>query len=209
MVASSQIDATQFNRAVRDLARLTGRSFADVLREEAGKILESASRKTNSAKVSKIREQFNDRSWTTYQGKKYDIKQWRLPDPLWNEIQQQREARLQKRLAARGLGKQSFFLLARALGITIRVPAYVRKASASGVNLQGNVTGIEQGSGTRYGIEMINRSPVATSAGARGRGAMQRAVNGRVRFFENNVRRGTFLKSRQILAKYPGIKVEP
>jgi len=107
------IDTTNFNRAVRELSKISGKDYVTVMRSEAAAVAKSAATKTKKATQKKVaasaakyygsRDFFNSgvvtinngskkagtegRIWVIKGGKKYNINgQFRFPDALWNQL---------------------------------------------------------------------------------------------------------------------------
>jgi hypothetical protein len=93
-------------------------------------------------------------------------------------------ARLQAR---RGLAKQSWLFIAEAMGLSIKVPNYVRNARVEGVDLRANVSAQVTKSPTRIVYEGRNSSPVANSIGARGKAAISSALRGRTKLIRDAI----------------------
>jgi hypothetical protein len=93
-------------------------------------------------------------------------------------------ARLQAR---RGLAKQSWLFIAEAMGLSIKVPDYVRNAKVEGVDLRSNVSAQVTKSPTRIVYEGRNSSPVTNSPGARGKAAIAAALRGRTKLIRDAI----------------------
>lgn len=209
-IAKLTVNSVEFNKAVRDLAKISGIDFEKVMNLEVGKVMEGAIRRTRVAKVAEIQKYYQENQWATFDGKKYKMT-WRMPDAVWYGIEGLRQQRLAGRIAARGLAKKSFWHIARRLpaGIGIVAPGYVVKASAAGVPDQNNVSVMASKRGSNYTIEVVNRSPVATTFGAKGFAALRGSMRGRQRFFEKNLATGAFRNADRRMKKYKGLFVKP
>lgn len=197
-----------FNRMLEELAAIDPRiEFRDVIFSEATSVVEGALRRTRAASVAGIRKNHESRTWTTFNGKKYHISEWRLPDPLWNEIQHARRERLQTKLASRGLAKQSWIHVASALSRTITAPAYVVNANYRSHQYPVDGDKQEQGSGTDYALTIINSSPIVQAAG--GQASLLGAMRGRVSYFQRNLEHRAFRSLAERAKKYPGIFTSP
>ena len=211
MKPTLKIDTSNFNRAIKDIARYSGASLGDVIEHEAGKVLEAAVRYTPAAKIAAIKDKFSKSElWMGDAGngkKLYDLRH-RYPDRIWQTIEAKRKASLQKKLRARGLSKQSWYLLAAELGLVIKVPGFVPKALArSGKTHPENFTARRLRTRAGAGIYFANRQPTVQTPAVRGRSALQRAINGRAAFFRRNLAAGVFRDVKKIAAKYPGCRV--
>jgi hypothetical protein len=202
---STTVDMQNFHAALTSLAARVGTSFAEVARYEAGKIFESAIRYTPAATVQSIKGNQELGKVQVLDGKKYWMDN-RYPQSLWNRLLKARKTSLQRKLRSRGLAKKSWFELALVAGMHVSAPAFVKKAIAgTGKEYPSNYTVAE---GTRgapdYRIEFWNAQPTVQG---RGPSALSRAIRGRMRYFENNVRRGVFQDAQAVARAYPGLTV--
>jgi hypothetical protein len=207
--ASLNVVASDFTRAMREMSKITGASFQDIIRAETKSILETAVKKTQAAQVKLITARVQGTVARTYNGKTYLMpgsaytsKGWKLPDAIWAGIQKQIKNSIAKRKEARGLAKKSWLQVAESLGISISVPAYVEKAKTTGGDYPQNATGAEKTDGSGFFIELTNSRTYSASV----RDAIRAAMRGRTNFFKKNLRLGVFKKTSDIAAKYPGIK---
>lgn len=211
------VEIDKFNAAVGELSRVAGRARWDVLASEAEAILRKVITLTPVAKVAGIRarmlpvHQGGTKLWTFYPantatGKLYNLEN-KYPTPLWNAINAQIRTRLAEKVVRRGLSRNSWWLMAEKMGISIEVPGYIRKVEVKGVDLRSNVSAIRGTSRTgKATLGGTNAQP--TIAGPlRGQSILDRAIRGRVRYFEENLRRGVFADVAQIAKKYPGLTV--
>lgn len=202
MKASIQVVTSDFTRAMRDLSRMTGVSFADVIRAETQSILESAAKKTVAAKVKLIEANVKNRPVRSLDGKRYYM-QNKYPDALWARLQEQIKRSIVKRKAARGLSKKSWMQAAQTLGISINVPAYVANATSTKGDYPNNASATEKNDGKGFYIEIFNARTYSGSVFD----AIRASIKGRTNFFKQNLKRGVFQKTSEIAAKYPGLKV--
>ena len=207
--ASLNVVASDFTRAMREMAKITGASFQDIIRAETQSILEAAVKKTQAAQVKLITARVQGTVARTYKGKTYLMpgsaytsKGWKLPDAIWAGIQKQIKNSITKRKEARGLAKKSWMQIAESLGISISVPAYVEKAKTTGGDYPQNATGAEKTDSSGFFIELTNSRTYSPSV----RDAIRAAMRGRTNFFKKNLRLGVFKKTSDIAAKYPGLK---
>lgn len=199
------IDTTGFDRAIRDIARLSGASVEKVVAAESEKVLESAIRSTPAARAGRIRASHRTRTHVRHEGKTYNLK-WRVPTAVWSAIQAKRKRSLRARLAARGLAKQSWLKLAHAEGLRASAPGFVSKAVAStGKEYPGNFSAARLGRGGTFGIRFKNAQPTVQTPSVRGRRIIAKAIAGRRKFFERNLREGVFSDLKAIRFKYPGV----
>lgn len=205
---------------MRELSRLSGISFQEIIRAETQSILEAASKKTQAAQVKLIEANVRNKPVRTVNGKAYLTKTgpgfappagwspsapngWRLPDAIWTAVQAQIKASITRRKAARGLSKKSWQQAAQSLGIDIAVPAYVAKATTPKGDYPENATGSEKTEGRGFFIEVTNSRTYSPSVVD----SIRAAMRGRTNFFKKNMKLGVFQKTSEIAAKYPGLKV--
>jgi hypothetical protein len=194
----------RFNQMLEELAAIDSRvEFATVVDEVAVRVIAGAMRRTRSAAAGRIRRDFEAKEWTTFNGKKYKISEWRLPDPLWGEISARRRERLQTKLNARGLSKQSWVHVASALSRRLAAPAYVLNANYRGQQYPIDGNAFATGSSTDYARTIINSSPIVQAAG--GRAALLAAMAGEIGYFRRNMAHHFYRTQAARAAKYPGI----
>jgi len=225
------IDTRNMNRAIAAISRFSGVAHEEVIEEEAGKILEAAVRLTPAAKMQKIKAHYASlgNSWVTESpelytpvspsgishrakvkvtktGKiRYDMSH-RYPDALWAAITGERKTRLEAALRARGLSKNAWLMLGQAAGITVKAPGYVKQAIPStGKVHPENATARKTRPSGRYGIFFETIQPTLITIG--GHRILQRAINGRVKYFERNLKLGVFKDLKKIAARYPGLTI--
>jgi hypothetical protein len=199
-----EIIARDFNRMLEELAQIDPKvEFADVVRSEATSVIEGAMRRTKNAIAARIRSDCDSKEWTTFNGKKYRIATWRLPDPLWREIYARRKERLQTKLQSRGLARQSWIHVAASFGRQISAPGFVSSANYRGRQYPIDGSSTEQGSGNDYALTIVNSSPIVQGAG--GRSALLAAMQGRVSYFQRNMETRAFANLASRAKKYPGI----
>lgn len=208
--ASIQIVASDFTRAMRDMAKMTGVSFQDIIRSETKSILEAAAKKTTAASVKLIETRAKEKVARTVNEKTYLLpgsahapKGWRVSDTVWKALQQQIKSGIKRRKEARGLSKKSWMQVAEKLGMQISVPGYVSKATTTGGDYPNNTSATEIIQGRNFFIQLMNERTYSYSV----LDAIRAAIRGRTNFFKKNMRLGVFQKTSEIAAKYPGLKV--
>lgn len=199
--SSINVVASDFSRAMRDLSRVTGVSFAEIIRSETKSILEAAVKKTAAAQVKLIEANANAKPVRTLNGKRYFMKN-RYPDTIWKALQLQIKNSIKRRKDARGLSKKLWVQIAEKLGIEISVPNYVAKATSKGGDYPENAQGFEKQEGNAFYIQITNSRTYSPSV----RDALRAAMRGRTNFFKKNLRLGVFQKTSEIAARYPGLK---
>lgn len=186
---------------MREMSRITGLSFAEIIRAETKSILEAAAKKTAAAQVKLIEANANAKPVRTLNGKRYYM-QNRYPDAIWKALQLQIKNSIKRRKDARGLSKKSWVQIAEKLGIEISVPNYVAKATTKSGDYPENAAGAEKLEGNSFNIEITNSRTYSPTV----RDAIRAAMRGRTNFFKKNLRLGVFQKTAEIAAKYPGLK---
>lgn len=108
---------------------------------------------------------------------------------------------------ARGLAVQSWVQIADAARMPIQATAKVSTArsarSRTGIFYR-NGSASETVSKNNYQIRMVNTLPYNIKIGMGG--MFNRAMAGRVKYFENNLRRGVFENMQAVAARYPGLR---
>jgi hypothetical protein len=202
---SVEIVADKFNAYLSQLAaKLPAHEFADIIKGEAIAVLQGAMRRTSVASSKTITASVEAAPWRTMDGKKYKMDH-RYPDPVWRKLTAAKRASVRRRMKARGLARQAWVQIADSMGRKIDAPAYVLGAiPASGIRPR-NGRSIEEGTGARYTITLFNESPLARYTGAEF--ALKLAMLGRVRAFENALRKKLFDDARFVARQYKGIEV--
>ena len=199
-----EIVQDKFNAMLAELAAIDPSvEFADVIKSEAASVISTALARTDAADVAKIRNRSNDREWTTFNGKKYREAVWRLPTPIYQEIQRLRRQFVEIKLASRGLAKKSWYHLAQQIGRQARAPAYVVGATYRGREYPVDADHKESGSGSDYALMIINSSPIVGAA--HGRPALEAAMYGRISYFQRNMEHHAFRTVETRARAYPGI----
>lgn len=215
-----KIDTYRFYRMLEQLkAELPGVAFRDIIDYEVGRVLVAASNRTRSATRRSIRKTFSEgemqdhatptkpNDWY-YAGGKYRVRKWRLPDDEWRAYKAARKARMDEKIKRAGLARQGWSHIADALNLQVSAPSInrARLARVNGKKLNHPSTGRRMETGLDNYSIMITYGTLA-GRGAGARAALQRAVNGRVNYFNRNLRLGVFRKTENIAKRYPGILV--
>ena len=173
------IDTSNFSKAMRDLSRLSGVSFKQVIVSETNSILKKTISNQMAADASKIRAR---------QAKGKISK-----------------SEMQELLQRRGLAKQSWLAIGQKIGLMVDAPAYVRNAKVKGSLYDQQVKVSEKKVGGLFTLILENR--MQTTIKSLGRSAILKAINGRTAYFKKNLRAGVFSKVATIAKKYPGLHV--
>lgn len=216
------VDTSLFTQMCRELAQRCDKPPETALREETGKIFTQTIRNTDAADIGKIKRRseqarFALQPTTLYSprnpGRRH-LKSGRVaynlayhyPNALWRAIQQARAKDLEERIAARGLAKRSWFIIAELLGLAVEAPGYVKAAKPRGGREypQDEKVRVIRESGL-MGYEFENSQPTVNAI--HGEVALQRAIDGRVQFFLKNVSKDVFDSLAAVAKKYPGMEV--
>lgn len=220
-MATDTVDTRQFTQMCRSLAREVGKPLPKVQRAEVGKVLEKAASYTRSASVAKIRARYADfvpmgmdayspqrsrragnlkgGNLVYYMGNHY-------PAALWSRLKARQAQLIARKRMARGLAKRSWLELANQLGVQINVPGYVAAAVPStGQQYQNTEVKEETGAGKSV-ITIINSQPTVIAIG--GRRALQAAIDGRTKFYYDNMKRGVFNSIKDVARAYPGLRIQ-
>lgn len=214
------IDTSNFNRAIREMSRLSGVKVEDVLKAEIGSVLSATISNTPKATAASIEKSF--KKWvfikgrspakhpqsTLSKGTAYLVTpgSHRYPDEVWAWIIMNRDQRIRELKKRIGTAKKSWFLLAQKMRIPLAKtpPAYVQKAAVNGKSLTEEVDFTRKATMGRVGFLTRNFTRAAIRGG--GRAALLKAINGRTGYFHRNVRRGVFKKVAAIAKAYPGFR---
>jgi hypothetical protein len=204
----AQLITRDFNRMLEEFASISPEiEFKQIVRAVAIRVIAGALRRTRAADANRIRESREAAEFTTMDGKLYKLSNYFHNDALWNRITNKRRASLQKKLAARGLAKQSWYIMAQKLGTAIDVPSYVDAANYDGKTYPGDVNYVDTTSGGAYALKIINASPIVQQAG--GQAALIFAMQAETRYFQTLLAKGAFRNAATRAAKYPGVYVKP
>lgn len=213
------MESRNLTGAMRQLARMTGRSFRDVVRAETQAALNTAqkSKRMKSASETSITKSIDSRPFFTLHESEYaardrgDVRvtkngfvkystNRKYPNAIWEKAQAAKDASISKRIKSRGLQRKVFLQLAEKLSLKINVPAYVRNANANGKDYPNDAQAKEHGT-VMFTIECEIRRTYQQEI----KGALISAIKGRRAFFLKNLRDGVFKNSKTIAAKYPGL----
>lgn len=220
------LDATKFNEAMKQLAKITGVSFDKVIDHEVKKILEKSVRGTKAARAKYIEERFtllegqkpSERllGRITINGKRRNVASIKptikrggktIRNPDWIILQNKLKQKLAYVKSMRGLAKATWLKQARDLGINIDAPGYVQKAYSRIGTAAARTYGKRTTKRKNYVVTLKNAARVPMVRDVQGYGAFKRALNGRQKYFETNLAKGVFKKSEKITEKY-GFEVE-
>ena len=224
-----RVDTSEFSAMCRQLSQISAASQQKILDAEVAKVLEAAVRHTPAAKVSAMRARQEQARYSAQPASLYTPRSPsgrrhragvkptkrgfiryhlanRYPAELWKKIVTRRKASLARKIRARGLARRSWLMIADALGLKIAVPSYVKGAVATtGKNYATNVSVGRRRSVAGVGITIVNSQPTVNLPNVGGAAALQKAINGRVNYFAQNLKRGVFRSAQRIAKAYPGV----
>lgn len=178
------VDTRPFNAMCRQLARISGASFQGVVDYEVAKVTEKSISGVPAAKIEKIKKSVA----STYASR------------------EEKERLFKAKRAARGLAKQGFRNIGVALGLDLRAPGYVARATPSDGRTYDNTTVTRRGSGGRYRVTVATSQPTLLVPGVGGERVFRAAIRGRVKYFQASLRKGVFDSVREIARRYPGVR---
>lgn len=215
-----EMDAANLSGAMRELSRLTGRSFNDVVRSETKAILQRAQSRVKSASKKSIEASIEKRPFFTLHETDYEardrsnVKMTRngfikystdkkYPNKIWSEFEASKKESVARRLSAKGLQRKAFLQLAEKLSMNLdKIPGYVRKANVNGQDYPDDARAKSVFTSSGLTIECELRRTYGQGI----LGYIQSAMKGRVSYFRKNLRDGVFKKADLIAAKYPGLR---
>jgi hypothetical protein len=197
-----------FNRMLEDLAAIDPRvEFGDVVRSEAGSVVAGAAGRTKAANREKIIARSAAQKFTTLNGKTYYIDRNYRDAGLRQQLVNSRVFARERKLAARGLAKQSWVWIARSLGTPIKAPAYVLAAAYKGQQYPQDGSSTTSGDGSGFTVTITNNLPYNGAIGSQW--ALLGAMSARARYFERNMAHFAFQSLETRAKKYPGIFSSP
>jgi hypothetical protein len=203
MAGKFQMQDKNMQGALRELARITGASYEDVVEHETYKALEIAVRRTPAAKASSIRKRRADRQWITLDGKRYRLGRKYNP-ALQARLDASMQRGLKRDLLSRGLLKKSWVQIGSELGVTIKAPGYVMSAKAENGDFSSNAGAKRISRGKGFYIECTNARPYGYSFRIK---AIASAIRGRAKYFRTNLKKGVMDDASKIAKAYPGLIV--
>lgn len=200
-----EIITRDFDRMLQEFASLDPRiEFRDIVIGVAARVAFSAMGKTKAADEQKIRHSYDEKEYTTFNGKVYKMSN-RYPDALWSELGGWVDNKIKIKLAARGLSKQSWYWLGLQLGATGSAPRYVQQANYKGLTFPQNANHSEEGDGGGFALTILNASPIVQAAG--GKQALLGAMAGETKYFHRNMENRAFATLESRIKKYPGVYI--
>ena len=212
-------DYTKFNRAMTQLAKMTGKSFKTVLNHELASILEKSIGWTKAAKSKLIDERYTYKAGEKpserlvgrlrIHGKMRTVKSIKPNSPLWSPLQKKLQAEKKEAKSRKGLAKATWYKQAQDMKLKLKggsVPKYVKTAYTK-IGRAAAKTSARVWKREPYVILVKNAVRVTMLRHVEGYGAFKRAMSGRTGYFKKNLKKGVFKKSSSIAEKY-GFDVE-
>ncbi len=109
-------------------------------------------------------------------------------------------------LASVGVTKKSWLQIADALGIILNIPSYVRSAHNTGGRSFQNGKGIKVAEPQRFFVQLSNNNPILVDK-IDGASILQRAIDGRLEYFQRNLALAVFDDLKARARAYKGIFV--
>jgi hypothetical protein len=129
----------------------------------------------------------------------------RHPEWLWRRLMAGRAGKLKWKLGARGITARMFVHIAEGLALTVKAPAFVRKAKhAQKGDLREMVQTSESGKDKRYSIGFVNNLTKA-NIGAGAARAFSSAMRARANFLSKSMKLAADGKIKGVLQRYPGL----
>ena len=232
------IDASNLVFAMREMQQRLGLpTIQPIVENEVRAILSKAIQLTKKGSVKKIRESVYGRipqkkmpgrkvsqpgtgkqkrriratdnsGWiTTPDGRKWQ-RSWTIPDDAWSDLMESKKEDFGEKKARIGLAAQTWLQIAQDLQLQVDAQKRVVNAKVGGAIKRHRASGVKEKSDEHdFVIYIAYDNPIGRYAGARS--ALTKAINGRVGFFRNNVRRGVFDNLSEVAKKYPGLNVTP
>lgn len=222
MEVSCQVDTSGMEAACLALAKVSGKSLAEVVDSELTAILNTTIDRIPAASVKKITnryakfvpmgmDSYSPRRVRRYGGSSgsniiYCMDN-RYPNQLWALLKSRRADLIAKKKRARGLSKKSFWTIGQMLGLKVKGGEFVKAIPASGNEHRENFQARRRVTDTDISVEFINAQPSVNSPYVGGGAKFQTAMNGRVKFFIKNAELGVLDSLEKVAAQYPGLKI--
>ena len=187
----------QFDAFTRELSRLTGAELPKVVDSEVAAILAKASSSRHMKKATRKSISHGMRNYGP---------NWRVSNATWRKWQAKKQRILKAKYARIGLAASSMYQLSLQIqgrasrGMTAKAMKAQRPA-----NWQALAKTQKGADPFRYFVRIMHGGAILKWTGAER--ALFAATAGRIRFFEQNLKRGAFSSASKATAKYPGITI--
>ncbi len=228
----STVNTSQFNAFCQQISILSAQPYVKVVKSEVTAVLNMTIKNTPALVKAKVDNHFGFAFYTSQPASlyaptsregirwryekakktkkgflKYNLIEKRYPDALWTAIKQRREAHYHRILAAKGLAKASWVKIAAAIGIKVERPAYVDAAVAVTGRTYDDTSVSQSTNSSSVQILITNSQPTVNVPQVGGERALNRAITGRIKYFERNANHAVFADVAKIAAAYPGLKI--
>lgn len=221
-MAREKVDTRPFNALCDQLSKLVPSvKVEQIVDGEVGKTLEGAVRNTKVASASRIKKRYDEfvplgmdayspkqiRRFGNLKGNNlvYYMEN-RYPNALWSRLRARRVQLIARLRQARGLARRSWLDIADQMGLQIDVPGYVRTAVATTGKTYRNTSAKRSRNKGGYSVRIINAQPTAINTNAAR--AIQRAMDGRSKYFLRQCEHGVFGDVAKVAKAYPGFKMK-
>lgn len=221
-MANEKVDTRQFNAMLDQLSKLAPSvKLEQIVDSEVARTLEGAVRNTKAASASRIKKRYDEfvplgmdafspkrvrRSGNLKGNNLIYYMQNKYPNALWSRLRARRAQLILRLLKARGLARRSWLDIAEQMGLKIDVPGYVRSAVATTGRTYENTSAKRSRGKDGYSVVISNAQPTAVNTGAAR--AIQRAMDGRAKYFRKNCELGVFAEVAKVAKAYPGFQIK-
>lgn len=227
---NATVNTAAFTAMCEQLAGLSAAKLRDVLNAEVTSVLNKTITNTKIAKVGRIKARHDNAEYSQQRptiytpqtaaglrhrsrvklSKNGSIKyklDHRYPAALWGAIVASRKARLARQLAAVGLARKSWWSIGKALNLAVKGGRFTGAIATTGREYPENIATNRSASEQKIGISFSNSQPTVQLPQVGGARALQRAIDGRVKFFHTNAEKAVFADVAKVAKAYPGIVV--
>lgn len=202
-----QVKVDGFNAALLELQRtLSGKVTKEkIINSEVGKVMEATIRRTKIATQEKIAKNLLNKSYRTYNGKKYFLGN-KYPNALWSAIQDKITQSLKIKLQAIGLARRAWYEIGIKVAGKVRSDRATKKAKSPGFTPGSDTKVTKTSLGPIYYVKIENNSPLIRYSDSAT--ALFGALAARANYFKRNLAKGVFDDMNNVLKRYPGFKTK-
>ena len=204
----TEVESYKFGRIVKELMKMSGKTFREVIRAEAGHVLAgsmNATRVGNKSKIIKHQMPMNKRYQRTRGEKEFGKigNDWfylggRHPDQRWQELLSNREKRTDKILENRGITASQFFIMSKMLNIKLPRPPKNQEISKSSHNKIRKVLSPHEQNKSKNKYLLILETKAKGNSWTGGKGKkfksagyiLENKVSGRKKMYAQAIRKG-------------------
>jgi hypothetical protein len=220
-----KFDFEGWNKVIKELSRISGKSFKEIIRLEAGEILHAASKSkmTKLGSIKNIAENWLPLTvnWGGYVGKKYAytlkageagveknttyLLRHKIKPSVWEYIKNKQLDSVKERGARVGMNKGQFLAMSKLLGLRSSKP--FPQEAKSFYNKRKNtiskrVYALERGKGKKYEIEVGSYLSELFKYAGSGK-ALKNTVRNRYNKFKRAMTKGTLNEVKKRTRAYP------